>query len=131
MLHYFGSHFNGCTLYKLKQLYVMHDEQYDFQMFACNACQISVGKQNKPLKVAVCSLEEPHVVTSEPQNISCFLCMMRAVESVPYSVLYFLESGCSNDQMYASAKCNWRLIHVQTSELICAFFFLMAYLILT
>lgn len=45
----------------------MHDEQYDFQMFTCNACQISAGKQNKPLKVAVCSLEEPHVVTSEPQ----------------------------------------------------------------
>lgn len=25
----------------------MHNEQYDFQMFTCNACQISVGKQNK------------------------------------------------------------------------------------
>lgn len=62
----------------------MHDEQYDFQMFTCNACQISAEKQNKPLKVAVCSLEEPHAVTSEPQNISCFLCMMTAVESAMF-----------------------------------------------
>lgn len=79
-------------------------------------------KQNKPLKVAVCSLEEPHVVTSEPQSISWFLCMIRAVESMPYSALYFLESGCSNDQMYASAKCSQCLIHVQISELIYTFF---------
>lgn len=101
----------------------MHDEQYDFQMFTCNACHISAGKQNKPLKVAVCSSEEPHVITSEPQNTSCFLCMMREVESVPYCVLCFLESGCSNEHMCASAKCSWRLIHLQTTELIYAFFF--------
>lgn len=74
--------------------------------------------QNKPLKAAVCSLEEPHVVTSEPQNISWFLSMSRAVEPMPYSALYFPESGCSNDQMCTSGKCSQCLSHIQISELI-------------
>lgn len=93
--------------------------------------QLKKQNQNKPLKVTVCSLEGPHVVTSEPQNISWFLCMIRAVESMPYSALCFLESGCSDDQMCSSAKCSQCLVHIQISELIYIIFFCMAYVILT